>query len=149
MAYHRLGKTLSIAWCRPMTVGADADRNSMNDRRRPLMLKSLRALIGIGVPAAVFIAIILAWYLAIVYFDIPAYLLPPPQDVLPRIATSWQTLWNHSLVTIQEILLGFGLSIVTAIPMGLLIALSPMAKRMLYPLLVFIQLVPKIAIAPL
>ncbi len=52
-------------------------------------------------------------------------------------------------MTLQEIILGFTLSVVTAIPLGLLIALSPTAKRMLYPLLVFIQLVPKIAIAPL
>ena len=78
-----------------------------------------------------------------------SYLLPPPQDVLPRLYTSRQSLWNHSLVTLQEIIMGFGLSVVTAIPMGLLIALSPAAKRMLYPFLMFIQLVPKIAIAPL
>jgi NitT/TauT family transport system permease protein len=100
-------------------------------------------------PAIVFVALIAFWGLAVSIYEIPAYLLPPPGDVLPRIVTSRQTLINHSLVTIEEILLGFGLSIVTAIPLGLLIALSPLAKRMLYPLLVFIQLVPKIAIAPL
>jgi binding-protein-dependent transport system inner membrane component len=77
------------------------------------------------------------------------YLLPPPETVLPRIAEARTSLFNHSLVTMQEILLGFGLAIVTAIPLSLLIALSPVAKRMLYPLLIFIQLVPKIAIAPL
>ena len=45
--------------------------------------------------------------------------------------------------------MGFALSVVTAIPIGLLIALSPVAKRMLYPVIVFFQLIPKIAIAPL
>jgi NitT/TauT family transport system permease protein len=134
-----------------MTLGADtnADKPATAERRAAGLGMRLRGLVNMGLPAAVFIAIIAGWALAIEYFDIPAYLLPPPQDVLPRLAESWPSLWNHTLVTIQEILLGFGLSIVTAIPMGLLIALSPMAKRMLYPLLVFIQLVPKIAIAPL
>jgi len=100
-------------------------------------------------PALVFIALIGAWWAAVTMFEVPAYLLPPPQDVLPRLVTAWHSLWLNSLVTMEEILLGFGFSVVTAIPLGLLIALSPMAKRMLYPLLVFIQLVPKIAIAPL
>ncbi|MEZ2126366.1 MULTISPECIES: ABC transporter permease [unclassified Sinorhizobium] len=99
--------------------------------------------------ALVFVALIALWWLAVVVFNIPAYLLPPPHAVLPELVSQRQSLWNHSLVTIQEIVFGFALSIVTAIPLGLLIALSPTAKRMLYPLLVFIQLVPKIAIAPL
>lgn len=111
--------------------------------------RSWQRIEDIALPAAVFIAIIVVWAFAVRYYEIPAYLLPPPEDVLPRIGSSWTILWSHSLITIQEILIGFGLSIVTAIPMGLLIALSPLAKRMLYPLLVFIQLVPKIAIAPL
>jgi NitT/TauT family transport system permease protein len=102
-----------------------------------------------SLPALVFVALIALWWAAVEIIKVPGYLLPPPQDVLPRLVTSRQTLWNHSLVTLQEIILGFGLSVVTAIPLGLLIALSPTAKRMLYPLLVFIQLVPKIAIAPL
>lgn len=100
-------------------------------------------------PALVFIALIATWWLATVLFAIPPYLLPPPQDVLPKIVEMRASLWNHSLVTIWEIIAGFLLSVLTAIPLGLLIALSPAAKRMLYPLLVFIQLVPKIAIAPL
>lgn len=102
-----------------------------------------------SLPVWVFIALIAAWWAAVAILKVPSFLLPPPQDVLPRIWEGRQSLFNHSMITIQEILLGFGLSVVTAIPLGLLIALSPIAKRMLYPLLVFIQLVPKIAIAPL
>jgi len=100
-------------------------------------------------PALVFVALILAWWLAIRLFDSPVYLLPPPGDVLPKLVEARQSLWSHTLVTMEEIVLGFALSVVSAIPLGLLIALSPAAKRSLYPLLVFIQLVPKIAIAPL
>src|SRR6266849_5605083 len=109
----------------------------------------LFAIVWGSLPALVFVALIGLWWAAVEIIKVPGYLLPPPQDVLPRLVTSRQTLWNHTLVTLQEIILGFTLSVVTAIPLGLLIALSPTAKRMLYPLLVFIQLVPKIAIAPL
>ena len=58
-------------------------------------------------------------------------------------------LWAHSKVTLTEILLGFGLTVVTAIPLGLVIALSPLAKQLVYPPLMLMQLVPKIAVAPL
>ncbi len=116
-------------------------------KRRPRSL-AFRLLWAV-LPALVFIALIVAWWGAVAFFQIPAYLLPPPQDVLPRLISARQSLLMHSLVTLEEIFLGFGLSVVTAIPLGLLIALSPTAKRMLYPLLVFIQLVPKIAIAPM
>jgi NitT/TauT family transport system permease protein len=54
-----------------------------------------------------------------------------------------------SLVTLSEILLGFGLTLVTAIPLGLLIALSLVARQVVYPPLMLMQLVPKIAVAPL
>jgi NitT/TauT family transport system permease protein len=58
-------------------------------------------------------------------------------------------LWENSKTTIAEILLGFGLTLVTAIPLGLVIALSPLAKQVLYPPAMLLQLVPKVAMAPL
>jgi NitT/TauT family transport system permease protein len=128
-----------------LSQAADRDAARKPRRRRGALFTILWG----SLPALVFVALIALWWAAVEIIKVPAYLLPPPQDVLPRLVTSRQTLWNHTLVTLQEIILGFGLSVVTAIPLGLLIALSPTAKRMLYPLLVFIQLVPKIAIAPL
>lgn len=126
-----------------MATGA-LDRGPMS-----VLIHRLGRVLNFFLPAFVFVALIALWAIAVGYFEVPAYLLPPPGDVLPRLWDARVSLFNHSLITLQEILLGFGLSIVTAIPTGLLIALSPLAKRMLYPLLVFIQLVPKIAIAPL
>jgi NitT/TauT family transport system permease protein len=114
-------------------------------RGQRFLIRFLNALL----PAVVFVALIAAWWAAVEIAEVPSYLLPPPQDVLPRLVSDRESFAAHSWVTIQEILLGFALSVITAIPLGLLIALSPLAKRMLYPLLVFIQLVPKIAIAPL
>ena len=135
-----------------MRMGADiipaAGGEPPRKRRRGPPSLVLRIFQG-SLPALVFVALIAAWWAAVAIFKVPAYLLPPPESVLPRMVTSGVSLWNHSLVTSRRFCSGFGLSVVSAIPLGLLIALSPTAKRMLYPLLVFIQLVPKIAIAPL
>ena len=66
-----------------------------------------------------------------------------------RLVSDAGMLWDNTLVTMTEILLGFGLTLVTAIPLGLAIALSPIAKQVLYPPIMLLQLVPKIAVAPL
>jgi len=100
-------------------------------------------------PPLTFAAMVAVWWGAVVLFKIPAYLLPGPGAVFSRLVTDAGMLWTHSQVTLVEILLGFGLTIVTAIPLGLLIALSALAKQVVYPPIMLMQLVPKIAVAPL
>ncbi len=114
--------------------------------------KAERALRRIGwnlLPPLTFIAIVGLWWAAVEIFRIPAYLLPGPKGVFARLVSDAGLLWTHSQVTLTEILLGFGITIVTAIPMGLLIALSPLSKQLVYPPIMLMQLVPKIAVAPL
>ena len=100
-------------------------------------------------PPLTFVAIVAVWAAAIPIFKIPPYLLPGPGGVFARLVTDASQLWNNSLVTLTEVVLGFGLTLLTAIPLGLVIALSPLAKQIVYPPLMLLQLVPKIAVAPL
>jgi len=100
-------------------------------------------------PPLTFVGMVALWWGAVVLFKIPAYLLPGPGAVFSRLVSDSSLLWSHSQVTLIEILLGFGLTIVTAIPLGLLIALSALAKQVVYPPIMLMQLVPKIAVAPL
>ncbi len=100
-------------------------------------------------PPLTFVAMVGLWWGAVELFRIPAYLLPGPGAVFARLVADAGLLWTHSQVTLIEILLGFGLTIVIAIPLGLMIALSPLAKQIVYPPIMLMQLVPKIAVAPL
>jgi len=100
-------------------------------------------------PPLTFVGMVALWWGAVVLFKIPAYLLPGPGAVFSRLMSDSGLLWSHSQTTLIEILLGFGLTIVTAIPLGLLIALSALAKQVVYPPIMLMQLVPKIAVAPL
>ncbi len=122
---------------------ADAPR-----RRSP----AVRRLMAIGwslIPPLTFVAIVGLWSVSIQVFKIPAYLLPAPGAVFQRVISDGAMLWLNAKVTLTEIVLGFGLTVVFAIPLGLLIALSPVAKQTLYPPIMLLQLVPKIAVAPL
>src|SRR5205823_10493136 len=93
--------------------------------------------------------LIVLWQLAIWIFRIPPYLIPAPLDVVKQLVLEWPKLWRESLFTTYATLGGFALSILFGIPMALLIAYSRTVESFVYPLLVFSQSVPKIAIAPL
>jgi len=118
-------------------------------RRRSPGLRRLRAICWNLIPPLTFVAIIALWSASIQIFKIPAYLLPGPGAVFQRLVTDAGMLWLNAKITLIEIVLGFGLTVIGAIPLGLLIALSPVAKQTLYPPIMLLQLVPKIAVAPL
>ncbi|HEV2556502.1 MAG TPA: ABC transporter permease [Bosea sp. (in: a-proteobacteria)] len=118
-------------------------------QRRSPMMRRLRTIGWNLIPPLTFVAIVGFWSLSIQIFKIPAYLLPAPGAVFQRVITDAAMLWLNAKVTLTEIVLGFGLTVVLAIPLGLLIALSPLAKQTLYPPIMLLQLVPKIAVAPL
>jgi NitT/TauT family transport system permease protein len=100
-------------------------------------------------PLILIVAIFVLWDLVIRIFKIPPYLIPAPWDVAKMLVAEWPRLWRESLVTGYATLGGFGLSILFGIPIAMLIAYSRLVESYLYPLLVFSQSVPKIAIAPL
>ena len=100
-------------------------------------------------PILLIALLLIVWELAIIVFRIPPYLIPAPLDVVKQLVLEWPKLFRESLVTTYATLGGFGLSILFGIPMALLIAYSRTTESFVYPLLVFSQSVPKVAIAPL
>jgi NitT/TauT family transport system permease protein len=96
------------------------------------------------------IAILLVlWELVILAFRIPPYLVPTPMAVVTQLVEEWPKLLRESMFTLYATLGGFGLAIAFGIPMALFIAYSRTVESFVYPLLVFSQSVPKVAIAPL
>jgi len=95
------------------------------------------------------VAIFVLWELVIRVFRIPPYLIPAPLAVAKMLVAEWPRLWQNGLFTAYATLGGFALSILIGIPIAMLIAYSRLVESYVYPLLVFSQSVPKIAIAPL
>jgi NitT/TauT family transport system permease protein len=95
-------------------------------------------------------ALLVAWHLAVVIFDIPAYVLPLPWDVLVELIDQWNVqLYDETMVTFIESLGGFLLAIVVSVPLAILITYSDLLNRLVMPALVVSQVIPKIALAPL
>ena len=100
-------------------------------------------------PVILIVALIVLWQLAIVVFRIPPYLIPAPGAVVGQLYAEWPRLLAASVPTTTATLGGFALSMAFGIPIALVIAYSRTVESFVYPLLVFSQSVPKIAIAPL
>src|SRR5258705_5581406 len=96
-----------------------------------------------------YVLAIAAWQLASTAFSIPAFILPSPLAILERAARSPGALAFHTLVTLQEVVLGFLLAVLFSIPLGILIVSSRLLERFVYPLLVAFQAIPKVALAPI
>lgn len=92
---------------------------------------------------------VIAWEMAVCLFGIPQWLLPRPTAIIGEMYQSAGYLWQNTLVTIEEILLGFVLACLTGTFLGIVIAYSPIMGKTLYKFLVATQTVPKVAIAPL
>jgi NitT/TauT family transport system permease protein len=89
------------------------------------------------------------WWLCVRLTGVKAYLLPDPVAVLSNMWVERASLLHESGVTAWETVLGFAVSVAIGIPVAMLMAEWRIAYSLGYPLIVGLQTLPKIAIAPL
>jgi len=92
-----------------------------------------------------------AWWLASRFSGLPAFILPSPMQVLARFGTAMGdgSLLQHTLATLEEIILGLLAGTLSATVLGYLLAKSRLFEQLISPYLVAMQAVPIVAIAPL
>jgi len=100
-------------------------------------------------PLLVFLLLFLLWEGAVHLTGIKEYLLPPPSKVWTEFLKRYPTVMDGAWVTTQEIIAGYLLAVVVSIPLALMVAYSRFVETAIYPVVVFLQIIPKIAIAPL
>jgi len=100
-------------------------------------------------PTAITIVLIAAWHFGVVLFEVPEAILPTPIVIIARTIELWDLLLDHSWPTIYQCIVGFALSVVIGVGLGILLALSRLFHQCVYPLIVAFQVVPKVALAPL
>ena len=100
-------------------------------------------------PLGAALGLVVAWHLSVQLLSIPEYLLPGPIVVIGKIIDKWSFLWHHALVTLYETGIGFLLALVLSIPISVAVVWWKPVERTVMPLMVFLQTVPKVAIAPL
>lgn len=121
---------------RPTVVGGGGTR------RRSLTLT-------VGLPLVGTALTIVLWWGAIVVFKIQPFIVPTPGSVAQIFGDLPGYLFRNARVTLAETLQGFGLTVVGATLIGIALASSRVVEQAMYPVLVALNAVPKLAFAPL
>jgi NitT/TauT family transport system permease protein len=100
-------------------------------------------------PLATAAAIIGAWEAIVRVRHIPEVLLPAPSVIAGRLSDTLPFLLKQAVPTTLETIAGFLISLVLGVFLAVLVSASRLAREALYPNIVFFQLIPKIALAPL
>jgi NitT/TauT family transport system permease protein len=98
---------------------------------------------------ALFLGLLVLWQVAATSFGIREYILPSPASVA-RALVSGEIPWSaHAWTTALEIVGAFVLAGAAGVILGVAIAWSPLLANALVPFLVFVNTLPKVAVAPL
>lgn len=94
-------------------------------------------------------AALVLWQTIVSLWQMPRFILPGPLDVVVALYANAKLITDNAIVTFGEVigglLLGTSVGIITAI--GLM--MSPLAQRLVMPLMVFSQAIPIFALAPI
>ncbi|MDI3404002.1 ABC transporter permease [Streptomyces cavernicola] len=100
-------------------------------------------------PVALLLACFALWWAIAAAELVEPYLVPSPGATLDVLVEKSDYLWQHSWITTYETLLGFVIAVVVGVLAAVVMVYSTTVEKTLYPILLFAQVVPKIAIAPL
>ena len=113
------------------------------------LLKKTSGLLTWLLPVSILAALVVAWEVWVQLADVPKWQLPAPSAIAKELGSSSSLLWDHTLVTMQEIVVGFAAALAAGLLLAGGIAYSRVLERSVYPIVIASQTVPIIAIAPL
>jgi ABC-type nitrate/sulfonate/bicarbonate transport system permease component len=104
---------------------------------------------GLLLPLGSMALVVALWYLIVVAFGIPQYILPRPDAVFASMWENRADLLAQAAATGRVAASGLLVSLLLGVPLGFAIARYRVLRRLLMPPIVAIQSIPKVALAPL
>jgi NitT/TauT family transport system permease protein len=95
------------------------------------------------------VALILAWYLFVKLGNVPKFVMPSPAATLDALLQPNYGWWTNVLVTGTEIFAGYFLALVVGVALALVFTWSKALESFFMPLLVSLNMIPKVALGPL
>jgi NitT/TauT family transport system permease protein len=112
-------------------------------------MKTLRRGLDKSSAVIVLAGLFLVWEVGVRVFGTPAYILPAPSAILGEFLNDPAWYARHAAYTIGACLMGFGLALLIGVIAAVGIVYSRILENTLYALLVSLNSIPKIALAPL
>lgn len=100
---------------------------------------------------AVIVVGLLIWEGVVRYFQVSPLLIPSPLAVLDQLIRGLKTgiFFKHGLYTVGATVIGFVLGSILGFVIGVLVSQFEAFNRLIYPYVVALQTVPKVALAPI
>ena len=95
------------------------------------------------------VALIAAWYLFVKLGNVPRFVMPSPGATLDALLQPNYDWWSNIAVTGTEIFAGYFLALVVGVALALAFSWSKMLEAFFMPLLVSLNMIPKVALGPL
>jgi NitT/TauT family transport system permease protein len=95
------------------------------------------------------VALVAAWYLFVKLGNVPAFVMPSPGATLDALLQPNYNWWTNVAVTATEIFAGYFLALVVGVALALAFTWSKTLEAFFMPLLVSLNMIPKVALGPL
>jgi len=105
--------------------------------------------LDIALPTALALLLLATWHVTSQVFNVPSVILPAPTDVLAAFGDTYGELLRNAWTTGGEALQAFALATVLGVAIAIVMVCCAFAMEAFYPHLVFFQIIPKVALAPL
>src|SRR3954468_207982 len=89
------------------------------------------------------------WELICRVFQIPVFILPAPSAAFGELIAQWHGIWPNALHTLLVTIVGFGMSLVFGLALGVAVGASALMYRAVNPLLIGFNAIPKVALVPI
>jgi NitT/TauT family transport system permease protein len=109
----------------------------------------LRRIRPVALPILTTVILLGLWELLVRAYGISPVVLPPPSSIAASLIRNFPLLMHHAAQTSAEAAMGLGLAVIFGFAFGFALAYSALFREATYPHMVFFQLVPKVALAPL
>lgn len=120
------------------------------DEERAERLNEMRKRAGnVAIPLGTAVTLLLIWQLGVRLFEVPTYIAPAPTDVLAVFVNEFSLLLRNFWPTLIESLSGFVVGNLAAILIAVAFVHSRTVERAFFPIAVFINTIPILAIAPI
>jgi len=106
---------------------------------------------SVGYPLLLLALLLALWVVAVKYWEVPNYVLPPLEGVLAALYRGYVQgdFWGDFGYTLASMSLGYVAGCAAAFVVGVLFAEFRWLERLLYPFVLALQSMPKVALAPL
>ena len=95
------------------------------------------------------VALVGVWYLVVVYARVPSFIMPTPAATLATLGGANYGWISNTLVTASEIFGGYFLAVFVGVLLAVVFSWSSTAEEAVMPLLVSLNMIPKVALGPL